>query len=81
MCHRLTTRFFAPNGLVGSRPPKDSTVKLGWMMCHGLKYDSMVAQRATTFEDDLLCPIIVKSLGLHPSVGLEISILNPVNLA
>ena len=25
-----------PDGLVGSRPPCDSTVELGWVMCHGL---------------------------------------------
>ena len=24
-----------PNFLVGSWPPYDSTVKLGWVMCHG----------------------------------------------
>ena len=26
-----------PVCLVGSRPPNDSTVELGWLMCHGLK--------------------------------------------
>ena len=26
-----------PDCLVGSRPPYDSTVELGWVMCHGLK--------------------------------------------
>ena len=25
-----------PDRLVGSRPPYDSTVELGWLMCHGL---------------------------------------------
>ena len=25
-----------PDSLVGSRPPYDSTVELGWLMCHGL---------------------------------------------
>ena len=40
MCHRLTTRFFLhssliPDCLVGSGPPYDSTVELGWVMCQG----------------------------------------------
>ena len=26
-----------PDCLVGSGPPYDSTVELGWLMCHGLK--------------------------------------------
>ena len=26
-----------PDCLVGFRPPYDSTVELGWLMCHGLK--------------------------------------------
>ena len=26
-----------PNNLVGIRPPYDSTVEFGWLMCHGLK--------------------------------------------
>ena len=26
-----------PNGLVRSRPLSDSTVELGWVMCHGLQ--------------------------------------------
>ena len=25
-----------PDDLLGSRPPYDSTVELGWLMCHGL---------------------------------------------
>ena len=41
MCHRITTRIFPyssliPDCLVGSRPPYDSTVELGWLMWHGL---------------------------------------------
>ena len=41
MCHRLTTRFFpsfqSNSRPFESRPPYGSTVKLGWLMCHGLK--------------------------------------------
>ena len=41
MCHEVTTRFFPSlslisDRLVGSRPPYDSTVELGWLTCHGL---------------------------------------------
>ena len=33
----LLNSSLIPDSLVGSRPPYDSPVELGWMMCHGLK--------------------------------------------
>ena len=33
LCHSS----LVPDCLVGSGPPYDSTVELGWVMCHGLK--------------------------------------------
>ena len=52
MCHRFTTRFFLhssliPDRLVGSRPPYDSTVELGWLMCHGLNANSFAFSDST----------------------------------
>ena len=32
----LLRSSLVPDCLVGSRPPYDSTVELGWVMCHGL---------------------------------------------
>ena len=31
-----------PDNVVGIRPPYDSTVELGWLMCHGLYYNTFM---------------------------------------
>ena len=43
-----------PDSLVGFRPPYDSTVELGWVMCHGLK--------GTHNQSQSLLTQIIKSL-------------------
>ena len=65
MCHRLTTHFFPtlysliPDGLVRSRPPYDSTVELGWLMCHGLEGYNIKIETGWKELENNLCNVTV----------------------
>ena len=40
-----------PDSLVGFTPPYDSTVELGWVMCHGLYLASLMLINANEFPN------------------------------